>query len=135
MFCHMYIYIYNRIFLSLTWVKVFRISGFFTKKFVATKHISDVARIKTALLRCHCSHHHPRSIPLCERRSGSGYKGAGGFLRYFIFSRYGKRKRERELVLNAGGNIVRVVTEMYSVDIRNDVVQARKRALRVRRKP
>lgn len=39
----------------------------------------------------------------------------------------------------AGGNVVRVVTEMYSADIRNDVVQARKRArrsaTRARRKP
>lgn len=36
----------------------------------------------------------------------------------------------RVSVLDAARNVVRVVTEMYSADIRNDVVQARKRARR-----
>lgn len=74
-----------------------------------------------------------------RRRRGVSRYGRGdkrtdeeGGLRCFIFSREGSSEfGERR---NVGRNAGRVVTETYSVDIRNDVVHARKRARRLGRR-
>lgn len=68
------------------------------------------------------SHHYPQSIPLREAEKRR-IKEPAGLKVFHIFARVP--------VLDAARNVVvRVVTEMYSADIRNDVVQARKRARR-----